>query len=292
MNPITEKIANMSWSTVIIVVVVLLGIWYPLRKNENKHIKSIAETCNSLAVALGLVFLIIRPFIVQAYFIPSESMVPTLLIGDQIMANKFIYRFSEPKFDDVVIFKSPPESSPDRIERDFIKRVIGKPGDVVKIIPGKVYVGDSEFHIKDLNEYFSSFSSNGTARIKLTEKAVIVNNIPLKEKEVARALVNDPDAKVKIIPGAVVINGNNIVEPYTAEDCISQYPDDKTDSRWIIKDKDGDMAVKIPDGKLLVMGDNRNNSWDARFWGLLDRNRLEGKAMCVFFPFNRIKAIR
>ena len=80
-------------------------------------------------MAMALVFFIIRPFIVQAFFIPSASMHPTLLEHDHILVNKFIYRFREPKLGDVVVFKSPPEANPDGQERDFIKRVVGIPGD-------------------------------------------------------------------------------------------------------------------------------------------------------------------
>jgi signal peptidase I len=293
MNPVTERIANMNWVSIILVMAILFGVWFALRKNNNKHIKSFAETCNSLAVALGLVFLVIRPFIIQAFYIPSESMIPTLLVNDQIMANKFIYRFIEPKFKDVVIFKAPPEASEDKVERDFVKRVIGVPGDVVKIIPGRVKVGDSDFMISELNENLRGLPENsGNGRVKLTKTKIYVDGTVVKESDVAAALLDDPNAKVTIFPGGVYINGKRIEEPYTAEDCDSEYPNLDTDTKYIIKDKNGDSAVKIPKGKLLVMGDNRNASLDARSWGLLDRSRIEGKAMFIFYPLKRIRIVK
>ena len=117
---ITERIANLSIPSVIVIIAILLVLRYALLKQKTQVTKQIAEVAESLAVAMGLVFLIIRPFIVQAFFIPSESMVPTLLIHDHIMVNKFIYRFTEPKLGDVIVFKAPPEASPDHKERDFI----------------------------------------------------------------------------------------------------------------------------------------------------------------------------
>ena len=153
MNPVTERIANMSIPTVIIVVLVLLGIRFALRKQDNKILKQIAELAEALGVALGLVFLIIRPFIVQAFYIPSESMVPTLLKKDQILVNKFIYRFVPPKTGDVVVFLAPPEATPgDKQQKDFIKRVIAVPGDVVRFTPGYVLVNDVPYHHGEISQ--------------------------------------------------------------------------------------------------------------------------------------------
>src|SRR5438270_12463813 len=78
-------------------------------------------------VAFALVFGIVRPFVVEAFYIPSESMVPTLEVGDRVFVNKFIYRFSQPKPGDIVVFKSAEGG-----DEDLIKRVIGLPGDEVQ----------------------------------------------------------------------------------------------------------------------------------------------------------------
>ncbi len=114
-------------------------------------------------------------------------------------------------------------------------------------------------------------------------------------EEIAAA-VGQPDAKVKIVPGKVYINSKPINEPYTAEDPDEPYPPVAPDNRyrvipddWTEKDRDGHTVVRIPKDKLLVVGDNRNASHDARFWGLLDRDRVLGKAMFIFWPLNRIR---
>ena len=289
---ITERLANLSIPTVIITVMVLFGLRYVLRKQESAIAKSVGETAESLAVAMALVYLLIRPFIVQAFFIPSESMVPTLLISDHIMVNKFIYRFGEPKAGDVIVFKAPKMASPD--EKDFIKRVVAVAGDVVKIKPGYVLVGESSFsHVDLLTQLSAMGTGRGRVDVKLNNDRVLVNGQLVSNEEVAAA-VGDPNGKVKVIAGKVIINGKPLNEPYVAEDPDEPYPGGRgyVDPDWIVVDKQKDQAVKIPEGKLLVLGDNRNESNDARYWGLLDRQRVLGKAMFIFWPLNRIRWVR
>jgi signal peptidase I len=113
-----------------------------------------------LIVSFALVFGFVRPFVVEAFYIPSESMVPTLRVGDRVLVNKFIYRFTEPERGDIVVFKSveggslPPEEN--LIERitdlfrsdgtreppreDLIKRVVGVPGDEISVRKGRLVV--------------------------------------------------------------------------------------------------------------------------------------------------------
>jgi signal peptidase I len=86
-------------------------------------------------IAFALVFGLVRPFVVEAFYIPSESMVPTLAVGDRVFVNKFIYRFHEPQRGDVVVFKGVEGG-----EEDLIKRVVGLPGDEVEVRDGTLYV--------------------------------------------------------------------------------------------------------------------------------------------------------
>ena len=172
---ITERLASLSIPTVIVTIVVLMVIRLITRKADNHYVKGIGETAESLAIAMGLVYLIIRPFIVQAFFIPSESMLPTLKIHDHILVNKFIYRFREPKLGDVVVFKSPPAANQDGQERDFIKRVIGVPGDIVRITPGYVTIGGVQYNHKDLESMLRGYGPpGGEGHVKLTNGRVLV----------------------------------------------------------------------------------------------------------------------
>ncbi len=109
--------------------------WKSLMKKE-AVVRETKEWINSILVALVLT-LIIRAFVVQAYKIPSGSMMPTLLVGDKLFVNKYIYRFEPPKRGDIIVFKYPVDP-----KKDFIKRLVGMAGDRVEIRDGKIYVND------------------------------------------------------------------------------------------------------------------------------------------------------
>jgi signal peptidase I len=100
-----------------------------------------------LLVAFALVFGFVRPFVLEAFYIPSESMVPTLLVGDRVFVNKFVYRFWKPERGDIIVFRSVEGEG-----EDLIKRVIGAPGDRVAVINGVLHVNgepQEEFYVRD-----------------------------------------------------------------------------------------------------------------------------------------------
>ena len=88
-----------------------------------------------LLVSFALVFGFVRPFVMEAFWIPSGSMIPTLEIGDRVLVNKFIYRFTEPERGDIIVFQSVDSSN-----EDLIKRVVGLPGDKIAVRGGKLFV--------------------------------------------------------------------------------------------------------------------------------------------------------
>ena len=134
-----EWLANIKIQYVLAAIVVLAAARLVLGKYKSRAAKSAAETVESALIAIVLVFLIIKPFVMQAFFIPSESMLPTLQVHDHILVNKFTYRFREPRYGDIIVFKCPPRASTDGEERDFIKRLVGKPGDVIEVKCGALY---------------------------------------------------------------------------------------------------------------------------------------------------------
>jgi len=179
----------------------------------DSRLRTVGEVMESFIIAIVIVFLVIRPFMVQAFYIPSRSMTPTLRENDRILVNKVSYRLREPGRHEVVVFRAPPEAcegEPDGEEKDFIKRVIGLPGDTVEIYGGVIYV----------------------------------NGIPEKE-------------------------------PYILEPPYYDLP-----------------PRVIPEGKLFVLGDNRNHSNDSHRWGELDRSRVIGQAVMIFWPPSRAGFIR
>jgi signal peptidase I len=168
-----------------------------------------------------LIALLIRSFVVQPFKIPSGSMEDTLVIGDHLLANKFLYgiripftdtrilKIRDPRRGDVVIFKFPEDRS-----KDFIKRVIGVPGDTILI----------------------------------RDKQVYVNGIPYRNPHEVH---KDP----QILPR-------------------SEGP------------RDNFGPVRVPAGSWFVMGDNRDKSYDSRYWGFVKDSDIEGEAFLLYWSWN------
>jgi signal peptidase I len=179
------------------------------------------EYLEAILVAVVLA-LFIRTFVVQAFKIPSGSMQPTLLVGDHILVNKFIYGVkipfldktaipvTAPKRGEVVVFKFPEDP-----KKDFIKRVIGIEGDVIEI----------------------------------RNKKVFLNNQPMEDEY---GTYMDPH----IIPGTA-------------------------------RPRDNFGPITVPSNSLFVMGDNRDHSYDSRFWKFVDLSKVKGKAFIIYWSWNR-----
>ncbi|BBO67228.1 signal peptidase I [Desulfosarcina alkanivorans] len=182
---------------------------------------ALRENIEAIVVAVILA-LFIRTFVVQAFKIPSGSMKDTLLIGDHILVNKFIYGvkapfikksiipIKDPQHDDIIVFEFPEDPS-----KDFIKRVIGIPGDVIEIRNKKLFVNGSRVQ-----------NSHGVYK----------------------------DPKI-----------------YAAR----------------AQPRDNLGPVTVPQGKLFVMGDNRDFSYDSRFWGFVDLVAVKGKAFIIYWSWDK-----
>jgi signal peptidase I len=194
--------------------------------------KSVArEYFESLVIAVVLA-LFIRTFVVQAFKIPTGSMEPNLLIGDHLLVNKFVFgpllsgleRTILPMKDiarrDVIVFKYPEEP-----ERDFIKRVIGLPGD----------------------------------QIEVRRKRVLVNGQPLDEPYVYYMDAPPP------LP-------------------LEMAADDPQGAGGDPRESYG--PVTVPPNHFFVMGDNRDNSQDSRYWGFLPRHYVKGRALVIYWSYD------
>ena len=104
-------------------------------RSAPKKSGGVVEYLVILLVSFALVFGFVRPFVMEAFWIPSGSMIPTLQINDRVLVNKFIYRFTEPERRDIIVFQSV-ESA----DQDLIKRVVGLPGDEIAVRNGKLFV--------------------------------------------------------------------------------------------------------------------------------------------------------
>jgi len=146
---------------------------------SSKKKSAIREWIEALAVAAFLAFCVIRPFVVQAFKIPTGSMRPTLLEGDLILVNKFIYgakvpftkyklpKLREPKRGDVIVFIYPEDK-----KKDFIKRLVGLPKDIIEIKSGTIYVNDEPL----LDPVFRRYYYNRGDLAKEGEKIVVPEN--------------------------------------------------------------------------------------------------------------------
>lgn len=173
---------------------------------RNSFWSKIRENTITVVIALILAFLI-RVFIAEPRYIPSDSMFPTLLEGDRLVVEKVFYRFHSPVRKDIIVFSPPTQLQMQGYDRNqaFIKRVIATPGQTVAVQNGVVYI----------------------------------DNQPL-------------------------------VENYIAE-----YPAYNLE------------PVRVPEGMLFVMGDNRNNSNDSHIWGFLPQKDIIGRAVFRFWPLSR-----
>jgi len=177
-------------------------------------------------IVIVIIVLLIRTFVAQAYNIPSGSMKPTLLVGDFILVNKLVYRFSEPQRGDIVVFKYPIDPN-----IDFIKRIIALPGEEVEVRNNQVFI----------------------------------NGKPLTLIEVGRG---EENGVRKVIYEEVLPEGKKHKVQF-----YEDFPFSKRDFGPVV----------VPPNHYFVMGDNRDNSEDSRYWGFLPRENIVGKAFVIYF---------
>jgi signal peptidase I len=175
----------------------------PEKDNDSIETKTSAlrEIAESVVIAVVLA-VIIRMFIIEPFYIPSGSMEPTLMINDRIIVSKVSYYLGDPEFGDIVVFKYPKDTS-----RNFVKRLIGEPGDTVELKDSKLYI-------------------NG-----------------------------------KVVPESFLPAGLRY---------------------------ENFGPIEVPNGQYFMLGDNRNNSEDSRYWGFLPEDLIVGKAVFIYWPVDRL----
>lgn len=295
----TDWLANISLEYVIAAVVVLLIARLLFGKGKSATAKSAAEIAESALIAIVLVFLIIRPFVVQAFYIPSGSMRPTLLERDHILVNKFVYRFKEPNYGDIVVFKSPPEATNPQYVMDgaewnkVVGEVVAPVGDegAVKVrtkTPDKIGRVDEIFVTGkngrgQLMSIEKLYADDGDVIVKFSDadnaesaESLTGAELRISEKDYIKRLIARAGDIIEVREGEGVFrNGELLTEPYIMD--IPQYDYG---------------PIKVPEGMVFVMGDNRNNSNDSHEWGPLEQERVIGKALFRFWPLYRIGLVR
>ncbi|MDH4377399.1 MAG: signal peptidase I [Ramlibacter sp.] len=205
---------------------------------------------------------VLRSFLFEPFKIPSGSMIPTLLVGDLILVNKFTYglrlpvantRITEgtpPARGDVMVFRYPPRPS-----LDYIKRVVGLPGDEVAYLNKRLTINGKPVSKESLPDFFDK---DGMRYSKQFEEL-------LGDKR--HGLLNDAD-RPAFVPG---------VEPFPFRENCSYTVEGVT--------------CKVPAGHYFMLGDNRDNSLDSRYWGFVPEANIVGKAIFVWMNFSDLKRI-
>jgi signal peptidase I len=142
------------------------------RGRESSPLRTIVEWTLVIAVAVG-VALLIKGFVMQAFFIPSASMTPTLLEGDRVLVNKLSYRLHDVNRGDVIVFEKDPETSAIDPTKDLIKRVIGLPGENLAIEGGNVYINGQQLQEPYLQPNVTT--SQGTTPCTLDKPCTVPN---------------------------------------------------------------------------------------------------------------------
>lgn len=253
-----------------------------------KLAQGLNEFADALVYSAVVVFMLVRPFGIQTFVIPSGSMIDTLRLSDYIVANKWVYRVSEPQWGDIVVFKPPkaglvPPATEE--ETDYIKRLIGKPGDLIEY-KNKVLYRNGKPLAEPYVDY--TFSAPG----KEFGPEAMTQVLPQSEWD----SVQLADFKVAIIDGKPVpvqTYGEYTNSPSPEfggqKQPISTAPDYRADDADMQKKLRDAPAAKIPEGYYLFMGDNRNGSYDGRAWGLVPRDAIVGKAWFIWMPLSRFR---
>jgi len=217
-------------------------------------------TAGLFPVIISVFFL--RSFLVEPFKIPSGSMIPTLLVGDLILVNKFHYGLripvintkitdgEKPQRGDVMVFRYPPKPS-----LDYIKRVIGLPGDTVAYLNKRLTINGKTIETQTVPEFFDEDSMR---YFKQYQEALGAQ---------PHRLLNDDD-RPAFIPGVEKFPGFEACN-YTIEG----------------------VTCKVPEGHYFMMGDNRDNSMDSRYWGFVPEKIIVGKAFFVWMNFGSLKRI-
>ncbi len=138
-----DWLANLPFVYVLLIAVVLYALQALILRSQGipeGTRRWLGESVESLLFAWVVVFVILKPFFIQAFYIPSESMVPTLQVRDRLLVAKFPYWIRGPQRGEIMVFKAPPNADRDGVERDYIKRAIGLPGERLEVREGRVWI--------------------------------------------------------------------------------------------------------------------------------------------------------
>jgi signal peptidase I len=209
-----------------------------------------------------LLVFVLRSFLFEPFKIPSGSMIPTLLVGDLILVNKYHYGLRLPVFNikltqgeapqrgDVMVFRYPPKPS-----QDYIKRIVGVPGDEVAYLNKKLSINGQVIDKAELPEFFEEDAMRYFKQFGET----------LGDHK--HRILNDGDRPAYVAGATDFAFRQNC--RYSIEGVI----------------------CKVPEGHYFMMGDNRDNSLDSRYWGFVPDQNIVGKAILIWMNFGHIQRL-
>lgn len=220
------------------------------------------EYSGSFFPVIAMVFFL-RSFLYEPFKIPSSSMVPTLLVGDLILVNKFTYgirlpiinkkviEVNHPQRGDVMVFKYPKDLS-----LDYIKRVVGVPGDKIVYKNKRLTINGKALAYTALPDYLNEDSLSYSEQFKENLSGV--------------------EHKIAVVEQALPINLGGVQDFPDKENCSYNQ---------------NGFACTVPTGQYFMMGDNRDNSEDSRYWGFVPDQNIVGKAFLVWMNLGNLKRI-
>jgi len=314
----------------------------------------VLEILDTLIIALVLVFGLVRPFMMSTYYIPSGSMMPTLMGptdlnnkpvpggGDRLIANRFVYRVSAPQRGDIVVFDPPREAfignNPLLITREFLSKhpdaltedeltavrdtfMAAMPKEMNPLRLSPNFTGNAKEDAETLRLLLPEVPTLRDAFIKRVigvpgdhirmspEEGILVNGAPLAEPYLpantphttfafpSPPATPSPMPRLKDIPRQVLVDGQPQVlatsqqRAYYAEQLAGWLTSQWYRAEEMYPERIGthvaDDAFIVPDGHYLLLGDNRTatGSFDGRYWGVVPRRAIKGRAVCTFWPF-------
>ncbi len=255
----------MSFALFLFLLLVVTGVvclvdFFWLRKHRAKEAKEPwwVEYSVSFFPVILIVFLL-RSFLFEPFKIPSGSMIPTLLVGDFILVNKFTYGIRLPVVNKKVIDIGKPERGdvmvfryPDDPSLDYIKRVVGLPGDRIEYRDKRVSVNGRQLPLKQIDDYLS--------RERMQFSRRFVETLGTREHEI----LIEEDAPSNIPQGRTFPHAANCTYNTSS------------------------IACTVPPGNYFMMGDNRDNSSDSRVWGFVPDENIVGKAFFIWLNLNEL----
>ncbi len=240
---------HLDFSGVLLIALVVTGVIWALdakywarERRDDEEMPLLVEYSRSFFPVI-LIVLVLRSFLFEPFRIPSSSMRPTLVVGDFILVNKYIYGLRLPVIDTKILEVSDPQRGdimvfryPEAPSIDYIKRVVGIPGDRISYRNRRLYV----------NGKAAEMTKHGT-HLWMNNQCQTIDSLRFREQ------TDESDHEILIIPRRA----------------------SRAEGEWI-----------VPEGHYYMLGDNRDNSRDSRYWGFVPEENIVGKAVAVWMNWD------